>query len=82
MQPFASLAGRVGRSTPRLLINREAVGTADPMLTMLGLISPSALDFDAATAYRDVFCAGDCDSSVRELARLLGFGARAPAATI
>ena len=54
------------------------VGTGDPMLDMLGLMSPSALDFDPRTAYRDVFSAGDCDTNVRELAHLLGFGAHLP----
>ena len=57
------------------------VGTGDPMLDMLGLMSPSALDFDPRTAYRDVFSAGDCDANVRELARLLGFGAHLPYVT-
>ncbi len=57
------------------------VGTGDPMLDMLGLMSPSALDFDPRTAYRDVFSAGDCDANVRELARLLGFGAHLPDVT-
>ena len=57
---------------------RIQVGTGDPVLDMLGLMSPSALDFDPRTAYRDVFSAGDCDANVSELARLLGFGVHLP----
>ena len=44
VQPFASLVGRVASDVPRLLVNRERVGESEPMLDLLGLVSPGALD--------------------------------------
>ena len=44
VQPFASLVGRVASDVPRLLVNRERVGETEPMLDLLGLVSPGALD--------------------------------------
>ena len=65
VQPFASLCSRVSPSTPRLLINREVVGT------------PTRLDggfmFGRPANSRDVMARGDCDVSVRKLAGLLGW---------
>ena len=75
VHPFASLTGRVGEQCPRLLINREVVGDRiDPLLEMMGLMTPEALDFSEETNYRDAFCGGDCDSGVMELAGLMGWG--------
>ena len=65
VQPFASLTARVAPSVPRLLINREVVGT------------PTRLDggflFGRITNTRDVMARGDCDATVRKLSRLLGW---------
>ena len=72
VQPFASLVGRVPDAVPRLLINRERVGETDPMLEMLALRSPGALDF-GPTNYRDAEFLGDCDDGIRDLARGLGW---------
>lgn len=36
VQPFASLINKVSRTTPRVLINKEAVGTTNPHLAALG----------------------------------------------
>jgi NAD-dependent deacetylase sirtuin 2 len=53
---------------PRLLINREVVGEADPALRSVGYAK--GLDFGAGN-YRDALHLGDCDGGVRELCRLL-----------
>ena len=74
VQPFASLVGRVREHVPRLLINRERVGESDPMLDMLGLVSPGALTFDEGN-YRDAEWLGDCDAGICDLARRLGWEA-------
>lgn len=69
VQPFASLVGLVDDDVPRLLINREEVGTEpQPILKLLGFIDDRALDFDDATRYRDACFLGDCDEGVRQLA--------------
>ena len=73
VQPFASLVGRVPQNCPRLLINREEVGQANPMLENLGLRDPSALDFSEFNT-RDAAYLGDCDGGVRALAAALGWG--------
>ncbi|EOD35168.1 hypothetical protein EMIHUDRAFT_110864 [Emiliania huxleyi CCMP1516] len=80
VQPFASLLGRCGLATPRLLLNREMlgegegelVGEADPMVRMLGLRDPRAMLHGDEANHRDAFFEGDCDAGVLELARLLG----------
>jgi hypothetical protein len=56
--PFASLPNRCGEQCPRLLINREEVGS---------------FAFNEEGNYRDVFAAGECDEQVAELARLCGW---------
>jgi len=69
VHPFASLVGLVRDDVPRLLLNREQVGThGQPLIEMLGFIDGRALDFDEATRYRDVCFIGDCDQGLRELA--------------
>ena len=81
VQPFASLVGLVRENVPRLLINRETVGTdAQPILQMLGFIDDRALDFDDETRYRDACFLGDCDDGVRQLAEQLdgAFAAAGP----
>jgi len=73
VQPFASLVGRVPSSTPRVLINREAVGasTVHPLMQLLGM--SGGLDFDSPTNVRDIKWLGDVQDGARELAQLLGW---------
>ena len=72
VQPFASLVGIAPDHVPRLLINREEVGTDEqPLVKYLGFIDDKALHLDPERQYRDAFYGGDCDNGVRELARLL-----------
>jgi len=88
VQPFASLVEKPSEDTPRLLINREAVGTPDASLLGqllkkfgghedfdLGLASQfigKGLNFESPTN-RDVALLGDCDDGVRKLAKILGW---------
>jgi hypothetical protein len=72
VHPFASLLSLVPKHVPRLLINREPVGTTgQPILEALGFIDERALNFDEATTYRDACYLGDCDAGCRELAARL-----------
>ena len=72
VQPFASLVGLVKDSVPRLLINREQVGTEQqPLVRMLGFIDDRALDFSEEHQYRDACYLGDCDAAVEKLCELL-----------
>ena len=75
VQPFASLVTAADRVTPRLLINRELVGTPDDIVHLLGLRDPRAINANLPANTRDVFCAGDCDEQVASLASLLGWRA-------
>ena len=108
VQPFASLIDRVPSTTPRLLINREAVGkggeeemdsddeemeqallaqlvkgldrsvTAEELARwrerVRGVIGASGMRYHLKSNVRDVFVQADCDSGVRMLAGLLGWG--------
>ncbi|CAG8488529.1 6194_t:CDS:2 [Ambispora gerdemannii] len=67
VQPFASLIDSVPETTPRLLINREAVGVYG--------ISGYGFDFEGKyqNYRRDAFFAGACDEGVRLLAKLCGW---------
>jgi len=65
VQPFASLIKRVNPTTPRLLINREVVGTS--------FFDPNCFQFDNPKNFRDVKWLGDCQEGVLELTRLLGW---------
>ena len=69
-------ADKVNKDVPRLLINREKVGEADPeaakALAYHGLKGPPGFNFSKDN-YRDVFYQGDCDAGVEELCRLLGW---------
>ncbi|XP_027900787.1 NAD-dependent protein deacetylase sirtuin-2 isoform X1 [Xiphophorus couchianus] len=73
VQPFASLIGRVSKSCPRLLINMEKTGQADPILGLLGF--GGGMDFDSENAYRDVAQISTCDDGCLALADLLGWKA-------
>ncbi|KAJ3115433.1 NAD-dependent protein deacetylase sirtuin-2 [Phlyctochytrium bullatum] len=65
VHPFASLITRVSPKTPRLLINREVVGTG----------GTRGFDFtgEVEEYRRDAIFQGDCDSGCHRLAELLGF---------
>ncbi|XP_063762414.1 NAD-dependent protein deacetylase sirtuin-2 [Eleginops maclovinus] len=71
VQPFAGLVGRVPKSCPRLLINMEKAGQADPMLGLLGF--GGGMDFESDKAYRDVAHISTCDDGCLDLAELLGW---------
>lgn len=74
--PFNKLIERVGLNTPRLLINRDAVGGPEQELIDVGLGKPAStdLDFRSGFNYRDAFYQGPCDDAVKELAAKLGWG--------
>ncbi|KAI9311052.1 DHS-like NAD/FAD-binding domain-containing protein [Dichotomocladium elegans] len=65
VQPFASLIDRVSDTVPRLLINKEIAGVHRS--------AKSGFDFRWKYGKRDVAHLGDCDTSVEELAALLGW---------
>ncbi|KAG0235175.1 NAD-dependent protein deacetylase sirtuin-2 [Actinomortierella wolfii] len=68
VEPFNRLISRVKDNVPRLLINREKAGE-----DVYG-----GFDFEGKWSkkyQRDAFYGGDCDSGVRELAKLLGWDA-------
>ena len=69
VQPFAGLVGRVGRHTPRLLVNRDRVGERG---TYGGKGLGRPFEFDRPHS-NDVLYQGDCDQGVRELAAALGW---------
>uniref|UniRef100_A0AAQ6INW2 NAD-dependent protein deacetylase n=1 Tax=Anabas testudineus TaxID=64144 RepID=A0AAQ6INW2_ANATE len=71
VQPFASLVSRVSKSCPRLLINMEKAGQADPLFGLLGI--GGGMDFDSDKAYRDVAHISTCDDGCLALADLLGW---------
>jgi len=71
VHPFASLTNRVSDATPRLLINNEVVGKANPQLMMLGF--DSGFRFGMPSNYRDIAVVGDCQEGVKKLTDLLGW---------
>jgi len=71
VHPFASLTNRVTSSTPRLLINNEVVGKANPSLMMLGF--DNGFRFGMPNNYRDIAVIGDCQDGVRKLTEMLGW---------
>ncbi|DBA77969.1 TPA: hypothetical protein ACH3X1_009129 [Trebouxia sp. C0004] len=70
VQPFASLIDKVRSDVPRVLINREKVGEADPDLKRLGV--EHGFNFGEGN-YRDVLYLGNCDDGTKELCKLLGW---------
>ena len=70
VQPFASLVEKVPVMTPRVLINRERVGEANPLGLRLGV--DKGFNFGQGN-YRDALFEGDCDDGIWELCRLLGW---------
>ncbi|XP_056296937.1 NAD-dependent protein deacetylase sirtuin-2 isoform X1 [Pseudoliparis swirei] len=71
VQPFAGLVGRVSKGCPRLLINMEKAGQADPLFGLIGF--GGGMDFDSDKAYRDVAHISTCDDGCLALAELLGW---------
>ena len=69
VQPFASLIMSVPSSTPRVLLNREAVGMKE--MNDNGDSLTGGFRFRREDNYRDVFVQGDCDDAVAELAGTL-----------
>ncbi len=55
---------------PRVLINREKVGDAEPELKRLGV--EHGFNFGDGN-YRDVLYLGNCDDGTKELCKLLGW---------
>lgn len=55
VHPVAAIPDYVSSTCPRLLVNRELVGSFNPK------------------GGRDIFMAGDCDDSIRELCRIAGW---------
>ncbi|DBB05735.1 hypothetical protein WJX77_006542 [Trebouxia sp. C0004] len=73
VQPFASLIDKVRSDVPRVLINREKVGEADPELKRLGV--EHGFNFGESN-YRDVLYLDvlyNCDDGTNELCKLLGW---------
>ena len=68
--PFAGLISKVGFNTPRVLINRDPVGAATPMMLMRGHLG---FDFGGNHNTRDVPLLGDCQDTVQQLVQLLGW---------
>uniref|UniRef100_A0A8C5AQA5 NAD-dependent protein deacetylase sirtuin-2 n=1 Tax=Gadus morhua TaxID=8049 RepID=A0A8C5AQA5_GADMO len=61
----------VSKSCPRLLINMEKAGQADPFFGVLDF--GGGMDFDSEKAYRDVAHISTCDEGCLALADLLGW---------
>lgn len=68
--PFAGLISKVGIYTPRVLINRDPVGAATPMMLMRGHLG---FDFGGNMNTRDVPLLGDCQATVDSLVQALGW---------
>jgi hypothetical protein len=72
VQPFAGLIHRVPKEVPRLLLNMEKVGEADPICLAMG-IPPSGFMFSMKENRRDVYQLGDVQASCADLAEQLGW---------
>lgn len=70
VQPFAGLITKVGRSVPRVLINREKVAQVDPRLAALNI--GGGFNF-SETSVRDVAVLGDLQGNIAKFAELLGW---------
>ena len=68
--PFAGLISKVNLNTPRILINRDPVGAATPMMLMRGHLG---FDFGGNMNKRDVPLLGDCQATVDSLVSALGW---------
>ena len=70
--PFANLIGRVSALCPRLLINRDYVGSCEQHDPPMGF-GNVGLRCGRADNYRDVFLQSDCDAAVQRLCTKLGW---------
>lgn len=70
MHYCAMITDKVRGDVPRVLINREKVGEAEPELKRLGV--KHGFNFGEGN-YRDVLYLGNCDDGVAELCTLLGW---------
>ena len=81
VNPFASLTGTAPEDVPRVLINKDKVAQyTEEEMDMGGQIvkiTPpnfrSLLRYDHPSNTRDVYLGGDCQDTVKELARRLGW---------
>ena len=64
------VADKVRSDVPRVLINREKVGEAEPELKRLGV--EHGFNFGEGN-FRDVLYLGNCDDGAKELCKLLGW---------
>merc|ERR1712048_623082 len=67
VQPFAGLLGQVCRRAPRVLVNRDPVGTCDKVETGFRFL------LDGSQNWRDSWLQGDSDDVCRALAAALGW---------
>jgi NAD-dependent deacetylase sirtuin 2 len=72
VQPFCGLVGRANTTAPRLLVNREPVGTCDTLEFGFRFCHPNA---SQGANWRDVWYEGDCDTGARELSAAFGWEA-------
>lgn len=81
VEPFSLLIHQIDKNIPRVLFNRECVGTT-PLLRSEGdsevyakirpTVKNNPFSFSDETR-QDIFCQGECDDSVWKLCRLLGW---------
>lgn len=67
---------RVRSNCPRLLINKEKVGTQDRLSRLLGIRQGLMFDTKGSHGGRDVAWLGDCDTGSELLAEKMGWGVR------
>lgn len=65
---------RVRPNCPRLLINKEKVGTQDRLSRLLGLRQGLIFDTKGSHGGRDVAWLGNCDTGSELLAEKMGWG--------
>ena len=65
--PVNMIPEMVGKNCPRVLLNRELVGTFQKRNGM----KTRRKNYD--TSQRDIFHGGDCDDSIRSLCSILGW---------
>jgi NAD-dependent deacetylase sirtuin 2 len=68
--PFAGLISKVSEECPRVLINRDSVGSTTPMMM---LRNQTGFDFYGPHNYRDVSLLGDCQETCLHLIKELGW---------
>lgn len=73
VQPFASLIGKVPKTTPRILINREQVGTLETNISSFGVTGSNFFCFGMKNNYRDISILGDCQEEIKKFSDLCGW---------